>query len=170
MIHCGALLVAALAPGARWAHAPSASRAAVPIPLVAIRACAAEGYTEGPTNYDEAEARGIELFQAGEHERAIRMFELAQTLPGDGVDYTREKSSGMIGSANASPNPRGLRLERYAMCSQPLLPTWHKMSSRLPHLAGSRRRSRSSSPSTTSHAAARRWATGRGRWGSCDLT
>jgi hypothetical protein len=28
--------------------------------------------------YSDAERRGFELFQAGEHERAIRMFELAQ--------------------------------------------------------------------------------------------
>ena len=55
-----------------------------------------------PETYDAAEARGFELYKAKEYERAIRMFELAQTLPGDGVDYTREKNSGMIGSSSTA--------------------------------------------------------------------
>ena len=36
-------------------------------------------------SYDAAEAKGIELFQAGEYMRAIRMFELAITLPGEAL-------------------------------------------------------------------------------------
>lgn len=74
-----------------------------------------------PATYNEAEARGFELYKEKEYERAIRMFELAQTLPGDGMDYTREKSSGMVGSATAPPNPRGLRLERFATPQQKLI-------------------------------------------------
>uniref|UniRef100_A0A7S0L2Q0 Uncharacterized protein n=1 Tax=Coccolithus braarudii TaxID=221442 RepID=A0A7S0L2Q0_9EUKA len=74
-----------------------------------------------PTSYDEAEARGFELYQTGEFERAIRMFELAQTLPGAGSDYVRQKQSGMIGSATAPPNPRGLKLERFATAEQKLI-------------------------------------------------
>ena len=38
------------------------------------------------------------------------MFELAQTLPGAGSDYRRTEQGGMIGSASAPPNPRGLEL------------------------------------------------------------
>ena len=41
--------------------------------------------------YDDAEQRGFDLFRAGEHERAIRMFELAQTLPGEGVEQDRAR-------------------------------------------------------------------------------
>lgn len=78
-------------------------------------------YLEAPATYSAAEERGFELYKAGEYERAIRMFELAQTLPGDGMDYTREKASGMIGSATAPPNPRGLRLERFATPQQKLI-------------------------------------------------
>ncbi|KAL1503309.1 hypothetical protein AB1Y20_011361 [Prymnesium parvum] len=71
--------------------------------------------------YADAEARGFELFQEGAYERAIRMFELAQTLPGDGMDYVREKSGGMIGSATAPPNPRGLIQERFATAEQKMI-------------------------------------------------
>eukprot|EP00316_Scyphosphaera_apsteinii_P017713 CAMPEP_0119305324 /NCGR_PEP_ID=MMETSP1333-20130426/6349_1 /TAXON_ID=418940 /ORGANISM="Scyphosphaera apsteinii, Strain RCC1455" /LENGTH=194 /DNA_ID=CAMNT_0007308397 /DNA_START=93 /DNA_END=677 /DNA_ORIENTATION=- len=74
-----------------------------------------------PESYDDAEKRGMELFQQGEFERAIRMFELAQTLPGAGIDFVREKQSGMIGSANAPPNPRGLRKDRFATPQQKLI-------------------------------------------------
>jgi hypothetical protein len=74
-----------------------------------------------PADYEEAETRGFELYRAGEFERAIRMFELAQALPGAGVDYVREKSSGMIGSATAPPNPRGMKLSRYATQQQKLI-------------------------------------------------
>jgi len=73
-----------------------------------------------PETYDEAETRGLQLAASGEYERAIRMFELAQMLPGDGVDYTREKGGGMIGSANAPPNPRGWREDRFATAEQKL--------------------------------------------------
>ena len=68
-----------------------------------------------PETYDEAEARGFELYKAGEYERAIRLFELATTLPGAGVDYRRTSSGGMIapGSTNA-PNPRGMERTRFA--------------------------------------------------------
>ena len=81
------------------------------------RACA------GPdiASYDEAEARGFELYKSGEFERAIRMFELAQTLPGDGVDYKRQKSGGMIGSATAPPNPREWGVDRFATAEQKLI-------------------------------------------------
>jgi len=71
--------------------------------------------------YAEAEERGFELYKAGEFERAVRMFELAQTLPGAGVDYTREKQSGMVGSANAPPNPRGLQRKAFATPAQRLI-------------------------------------------------
>jgi len=74
-----------------------------------------------PENYDEAEARGLELAASGEYERAIRMFELAQTLPGAGVDYNRQKQGGMIGSATAPPNPREWGETRYATPEQKLI-------------------------------------------------
>ena len=77
--------------------------------------------TTAPLNYNEAEARGFELYQAGEHERAIRMFELAQTLPGAGVDFKREKQGGMVGSAFAPPNPREWAEERFATREQKLI-------------------------------------------------
>lgn len=71
--------------------------------------------------YSDAERRGFELFQAGEHERAIRMFELAQTLPGDGVDLKRVKQGGMLGSATAPPNPREWAEDRFATAEQKLI-------------------------------------------------
>ena len=71
--------------------------------------------------YNDAEKRGFELFQAGEHERAIRMFELAQTLPGEGVDLERVKQGGMIGSAFAPPNPREWAEDRFATAEQKLI-------------------------------------------------
>jgi len=74
-----------------------------------------------PDSFDSAEARGIELYQRGEHERAIRMFELAQTLPGAGIDYKREKQGGMIGSAFAPPNPREWAENRFATPEQKLI-------------------------------------------------
>merc|ERR1712232_1484554 len=84
-------------------------------------ACAEVPAKLPPASYEEAEGRGFELYQAGEYERAVRMFELAQTLPGAGSDYVREKQSGMIGSATAPPNPRGLKLERFATPEQKLI-------------------------------------------------
>jgi len=63
----------------------------------------------------------MQLYTQGEFDRAIRMFELAQTLPGAGMDYKRESSSGMIGSAGAPPNPRGLKKERFATAQQKLI-------------------------------------------------
>ena len=74
-----------------------------------------------PDSYEAAEARGFELYAEGEHERAIRMFELAQTLPGAGTDYRRTEQGGMIGSASAPPNPRGLELTRFATAEQKLI-------------------------------------------------
>ena len=49
------------------------------------------------------------------------MFELAQTLPGAGTDYRRTEQGGMIGSASAPPNPRGLELTRFATAEQKLI-------------------------------------------------
>ncbi len=94
------------------ADAADAPQPAAPSPLAANML---------PTTYAAAEERGFSLYKAGEYERAIRMFELAQTLPGAGVDYTREKQGGMIGSAFAPPNPRGWELERYATPQQKLI-------------------------------------------------
>ena len=59
--------------------------------------------------------------QAGEFERAIRLFELATTLPGAGVDYRRTSNQGMIGSATAPPNPRGMERTRFATPEQKLI-------------------------------------------------
>ena len=73
------------------------------------------------SSYDDAEARGFELFRAGDHQRAIRMFELAQTLPGQGVDLKRVKQGGMIGSATAPPNPREWAEDRFATAEQKLI-------------------------------------------------
>ena len=82
---------------------------------------AAEAAPAPPADYDEAEARGVELYQAGEFERAIRLFELATTLPGAGVDYRRTSNQGMIGSATAPPNPRGMERTRFATPEQKLI-------------------------------------------------
>jgi tetratricopeptide (TPR) repeat protein len=82
---------------------------------------AAEAAPAPPADYDEAEARGVELYQAGEYERAIRLFELATTLPGAGVDYRRTSNQGMIGSATAPPNPRGMERTRFATPEQKLI-------------------------------------------------
>lgn len=60
-------------------------------------------------------------WQAGEYERAIRLFELATTLPGAGVDYRRTSNQGMIGSATAPPNPRGMERTRFATPEQKLI-------------------------------------------------
>ena len=49
------------------------------------------------------------------------MFELAQTLPGEGVDLKRVKQGGMIGSATAPPNPRGMERTRFATPEQKLI-------------------------------------------------
>merc|ERR1711924_91718 len=57
----------------------------------------------------------------GEHERAIRMFELAQTLPGAGRDFTRAKQGGMSGSSGAPPNPREWEEARFATPAQKLI-------------------------------------------------
>ena len=102
---------------------PAAGRAAsasLPLPRrIAPRACAEPAAV--PDSYEAAEARGFELYAEGEHERAIRMFELAQTLPGAGTDYRRTEQGGMIGSASAPPNPRGLELTRFATAEQKLI-------------------------------------------------
>lgn len=70
--------------------------------------------------YAAAEARGFELYRAGSYDRAIRMFELAQKLPGDGYDYQRQKQGGMAGSASA-PNPRELAITRFATSEQKMI-------------------------------------------------
>jgi len=49
------------------------------------------------------------------------MFELAQTLPGDGIDLKRAKQGGMIGSATAPPNPREWVEDRFATAEQKLI-------------------------------------------------
>ena len=100
------------------AAVPPASVARLRTPLTA---CAPPPEPAPIASYEDAEIRGFELYKQGEYERAIRMFELAQTLPGAGMDYTREKSSGMIGSATAPPNPRGLKKERFATPQQKLI-------------------------------------------------
>jgi len=105
---------AAFSPPPLWA---AASRSGL-----ARAACVvAQEESAAIASYDDAEARGMELFQAGEHERAIRMFELAQTLPGDGVDLKRVKQGGMIGSAFAPPNPREWAEDRFATAEQKLI-------------------------------------------------
>merc|ERR1719152_523822 len=78
---------------------PLLSRAGHRSPVHVLCATDESAAAPPPDSFDSAEARGIELYQRGEHERAIRMFELAQTLPGAGIDYKREKQGGMIGSA-----------------------------------------------------------------------
>ena len=83
--------------------------------------CAQKSTLEAHVLRHHTEARGFELYAEGEHERAIRMFELAQTLPGAGSDYRRTEQGGMIGSASAPPNPRGLELTRVATAEQKLI-------------------------------------------------
>ena len=98
---------------------------ALPRRVPLIRALAAPEPESEPAaplqSYDDAEQRGFDLFRAGEHERAIRMFELAQTLPGEGVDLKRVKQGGMIGSATAPPNPREWAEDRFASPEQKLI-------------------------------------------------
>lgn len=85
-------------------------------------ACAAAEQPEPSlSTYTDAEAQGFALYKASDYERAIRMFELAQTLPGDGVDFRRQKSGGMVGSASAPPNPREWGEERFATAEQKLV-------------------------------------------------
>lgn len=91
------------------------------VPRPAASALRASASAAVPSDYADAEVRGFELYRAGDYDRAIRMFELAQTLPGAGVDYKRETNSGMIGSATSPPNPRGMKLERYATAAQKLI-------------------------------------------------
>jgi len=89
---------------------------------IPLRACADAEPAPAPLEtYADAEARGLQLASEGAYERAIRMFELAQTLPGDGVDYVREKQGGMIGSATAPPNPREWGQKRFATPEQKLI-------------------------------------------------
>ena len=102
-----ALLTSVALPG--WLLAPSASSCRATRPALRHGACVLQSdppeaeppVPQPPQTYDEAEARGFELYQAGEYERAIRLFELATTLPGAGVDYRRTSNQGMIGSATA---------------------------------------------------------------------
>ena len=116
-------LLAALVASSSAYSLPAAGRAAstsLPLPRRNFaRACAEPAAV--PDSYEAAEARGFELYAEGEHERAIRMFELAQTLPGAGTDYRRTEQGGMIGSASAPPNPRGLELTRFATAEQKLI-------------------------------------------------
>ena len=112
-------LLAALVASSSAYSLPAAGRAASPLQRRNFaRACAEAAV---PDSYEAAEARGFELYAEGEHERAIRMFELAQTLPGAGTDYRRTEQGGMIGSASAPPNPRGLELTRFATAEQKLI-------------------------------------------------
>lgn len=73
---------------------------------------------EPPATYDEAEARGMSLFRAGDPERAVRMFELAKTLPGAGNDIRYSKQGGMQGSQG---NPREPQAYRFATDQQKLI-------------------------------------------------
>lgn len=125
-----------------------------------------------PDSFDSAEARGIELYQRGEHERAIRMFELAQTLPGAGIDYKREKQGGMIGSAFAPPNPREWAENRFATPEQKLIAQYnskHKAMRLHPVPAPSQSPSCLVRP-LQSRAAMRPWAIRRAPWNSSRCT
>ena len=98
----------------------------VPCRTTCVRALAASQPEGEPAaapmqSYDDAEQRGFELYQSGQYDRAIRMFELAQTLPGEGVDLKRVKQGGMIGSATAPPNPREWAEDRFATAEQKLI-------------------------------------------------
>ena len=121
--HLIAVMLCVLVASSSAYSLPAAGRAAsasLRLPRrIAPRACAEPAAV--PDSYEAAEARGFELYAEGEHERAIRMFELAQTLPGAGTDYRRTEQGGMIGSASAPPNPRGLELTRFATAEQKLI-------------------------------------------------
>jgi tetratricopeptide (TPR) repeat protein len=68
-----------------------------------------------PEDYVQAVARGVELFKVGEYDRSIRMFELAQTLPGEEYDY----KSKIAGGANAqAPTVTRTGLVRYTSTAQ----------------------------------------------------
>lgn len=119
-----ALLLCALLPASSGFRMPSAApqrkqRVTERVRLAPLRMQEEEAPASMPLEtYDDAEARGFELYKAGEYDRAIRMFELAQTLPGAGVDFKRQKQGGMIGSATAPPNPREWGVDRFATAEQ----------------------------------------------------
>lgn len=126
LVGAGLLLLAAgsdalTLPSAAIRAAPAVRRAA----YVVAQEDGAAGNGPPLETFDDAEARGMQLFGAGEYERAIRMFELAQTLPGDGVDLKRVKQGGMIGSATAPPNPREWAENRFATAEQKLIASYN---------------------------------------------
>jgi len=100
---------------------PPAAAAAVSALAASIRdpsAAAAAPAAAVPETFDQAEARGLELAAAGEYERAVRMFELAQTLPGEGVDFIRQKQGASMGNV---PNPRDWAQKRFATAEQKMI-------------------------------------------------
>jgi len=115
------VLLLLLPTASAWVAGGLAPRHAPRLAACTVRATEGAAPAAMPADYEAAESRGFELYQTGEFERAIRMFELAQTLPGAGIDYVRETQSGMIGSAGAPPNPRGMKLSRYATTQQKLI-------------------------------------------------
>ena len=115
-------MLALVASSASWVVGPSLTPHHVAPRAVAAVAQEAPPPAGGPpSDYAEAEERGFELYRAREYERAIRMFELAQTLPGAGVDYKRVKNAGQVGSATAPPNPREWGEARFATQQQKLI-------------------------------------------------
>lgn len=76
-----------------------------------------------PQDYDEAVAQGRELREIGEYDRAIRVFESAKRLPGDGRDMERANQNfGSIGDIGGyAPNPQGWKEVRFATEEQKVL-------------------------------------------------
>jgi tetratricopeptide (TPR) repeat protein len=68
-----------------------------------------------PVSYADAEKFGLALFAAGDYEGAIRRFEQAKKLPGDGYDVVRVSPGG---GGDRPANPRGLVETRFASPAQ----------------------------------------------------
>lgn len=71
-----------------------------------------------PVSYADAERLGLALFSAGDFDGAIRRFEQAKKLPGDGYDIVRVSPGSQTMGADRPANPRGLVETRFASPAQ----------------------------------------------------
>mmetsp|Transcript_44986 Transcript_44986/g.74881 ORF Transcript_44986/g.74881 Transcript_44986/m.74881 type:complete len:178 (-) Transcript_44986:148-681(-) len=74
-----------------------------------------------PQDFDEAIDFGIQLFKAGEYQRAIAMYELAKKLPGEIKDFERMKQSEMSPLLGWQASPQGWQEKRYTSEKQKLV-------------------------------------------------
>jgi tetratricopeptide (TPR) repeat protein len=71
-----------------------------------------------PVSYADAEKFGLALFAAGDYDGAIRRFEQAKKLPGDGYDIMRVSPGSQTMGGDRPANPRGLVETRFATPAQ----------------------------------------------------